>query len=642
MCDGRPPPGDGGVPAKRRAGVLCFREVAELDAGAEFLVVSRRSRPHAGDADAEPGHDRYTMPAGKFEEALDSSCEDCAQREALEEAGVECQIVEDLGWYASSSKLGEPIQTRYFLGRCVRLLDRWLEDGSRGRLWMPPPEALRAVSYRQDLAAVVDRGIQALDAARLDGRLAASPSAAVPGQGASASPLDSAGEAQAAEDAGGERFVSYSHQCGGHFRMVKPAPGTRLEVELPSRPRREVAGRPQAFARSSACSGDSCFVSGSRVVLKPFDAHEEQFYCHSLLDEDLSPLLPFVPLFYGTKKLNREQVEDLAFNGADATDTAPGHGASPGVDPADRESKYAAQHVRRYLVLEDLGGSASQPCFLDLKVGCRQRSARHNTQKRAHMAAKAAQSTSAALGFRVCGMQGFDRVTGQVQRHDKYWGQRVTVESMSRTLAMFFSLGLDRPRGSLAGVSASLVMAVVKKLERLESLLRQLPGKRFWGSSVLIFFDAGVAEEVSRESCLRSVQVKIIDFANFQDVGGEMPDQEYLCGIANVRMFLEALLRDQSPGGPLAGSLVPPPAAEVQDLEQERARERLKQATSAPAKEGSPVGVGTDDETNLAANAQTISGATGRTLLREIAPRHLVRPGSQSGGSFEGLFESLE
>merc|ERR1719188_1103217 len=249
--------------------------------------------------------------------------------------------------------------------------------------------------------------------------------------------------------------------------MVKPAPRTRLEVELPSRPRREVADRQQAFARSSASSGDSCFVSGSRVVLKPFDAREEQFYCHSLLDELLSPLLPFVPLFYGTKKLNREQVEDLAFNGADATDTAPGHSATPDVDPADRESKYASQHVRRYLVLEDLGGSASQPCFLDLKVGCRQRSARHNAQKRAHMAAKAAQSTSAALGFRVCGMQGFDRVTGQVQRHDKYWGQRVTVESMSRTLAMFFGLGLDHPRGSLAGVSASLVEAVVRRLASL-------------------------------------------------------------------------------------------------------------------------------------------------------------------------------
>jgi len=272
------------------------------------------------------------------------------------------------------------------------------------------------------------------------------------------------------------------------------------------------------------------------------------------------------------------------------------------------------------------------------------------------MAAKAAQSTSAILGFRVCGMQGFDRVTGQVKRHDKYWGQRVTVESMSRTLAMFFSLGLDRPHGSLAGVSATLVEVVVKKLERLESLLKQLSGMRFWGSSVLIFFDAGVVDEDSRESCLRSVQVKIIDFANFQDVGGELPDQEYLCGISNLRMFLEALLRNPSLDGPPASSLVPPPPSEVQDLEQERARQRLKQVKSAPAQEGSTIGTGTDDETNLAANAQTISGATGRTLLREIAPRHLLRPdgGSnsgansrsgthrQSGGSLDGLFESFE
>merc|ERR1712241_1361135 len=118
--------------------------------------------------------------------------------------------------------------------------------------------------------------------------------------------------------------------------------------------------------------------------------------------------------------------------------------------------------------------------------------------------------------------------------------------------------------GPLVGVSAALVEAVVDKLGRLESILQQLPGKRFWGSSLLIFFDAGAAEQGNLRSCMSSVRVKIIDFANFQDVGNNLPDLEYLCGIKNARIFLQGLLNGQP-----TNQLVPSPPAEVQDLEQE-------------------------------------------------------------------------
>merc|ERR1719277_470162 len=99
------------------------------------------------------------------------------------------------------------------------------------------------------------------------------------------------------------------------------------------------------------------------------------------------------------------------------------------------------------------------------------------------MAKKAAQSTSAQLGFRICGIQRYDRKTGDVQRYDKYWGQQVTTQSMTKTLAMFFADGHDE--GPLTGISADLVMEVIERLRLLEETLRQLPGMRFWGSSLL-------------------------------------------------------------------------------------------------------------------------------------------------------------
>merc|ERR1740123_1159129 len=118
----------------------------------------------------------------------------------------------------------------------------------------------------------------------------------------------------------------------------------------------------------------------------------------------------------------------------------------------------------------------------------------------------------------------------------------------------------------------------------------------------------------------------MIDFANFQDVGGNLPDFEYLCGINNTRIFLQALLCGQPLDSPPAIQLVPPPPVEVQDLEQENARQLFKCAKTTPVFLGSMGDVdGTDDEGHLGPNAQTVSGATGRTLMREIAPRHMVR-----------------
>jgi 8-oxo-dGTP pyrophosphatase MutT (NUDIX family) len=92
--------------AKRRAGVLCFRAAdptSEVN-GFEFLLISRQSRMRQVEVVETSEDDRYTIPAGKFEADLDSSSEACALREGLEEAGIECNLVQDLGSFASRSK----------------------------------------------------------------------------------------------------------------------------------------------------------------------------------------------------------------------------------------------------------------------------------------------------------------------------------------------------------------------------------------------------------------------------------------------------------------------------------------------------------------------------------------------------------
>jgi len=374
------------------------------------------------------------------------------------------------------------------------------------------------------------------------------------------------------------------------------------------------------------------------VILKPFHADEARFYCR-LHDGQLAALLPFTPMFYGTKKLRREQIEDLAARMPNKKKTMTQAMAQKDTETSREPPQVATQHVRRYLVLEDLGSTSVAPCFLDLKVGCRQRAARYGAQKRAHMAVKAAQSTSASLGFRICGMQCFSPKTGTVQRYDKYWGQQVTAESMGSTLARFFTLGEDADRGPLQGTSRDLVQRVLDKLGRLQDAVLQLPGARFWGGSVLVFFDAALAAEPSTDAFFNSLRLKTIDFANFEDVGGDCPDEEYLCGIANIKVFLQALLDGSAFDAPSQADLASPPPPSRQDAEQQGAWEALQRSLKARVEGGGCAGGDLQCEDgapnpNLAANAQTISGATGRTLLRELASsHHLVRVNENEGAS---------
>ncbi|RHY08691.1 hypothetical protein DYB37_007701 [Aphanomyces astaci] len=75
-----------------------------------------------------------------------------------------------------------------------------------------------------------------------------------------------------------------------------------------------------------------------------------------------------------------------------------------------------ASFLCEYLVLGDLTQGYMRPCVLDIKMGTRQHGADASPAKARSHSVKCAKTTSATLGFRLCGMQ-IERTTGI-----RFWG----------------------------------------------------------------------------------------------------------------------------------------------------------------------------------------------------------------------------
>jgi len=112
----------------------------------EVLLVSRRNVS-----------DSYTVPAGKYEDDADgNSFEACAMRETREEAGVEGDLILDLGWYhGQSKKASHKTCTRFFVMRCLNELTAWDEASERTRSWYDLNEAQRLVEHNPSLVDII-------------------------------------------------------------------------------------------------------------------------------------------------------------------------------------------------------------------------------------------------------------------------------------------------------------------------------------------------------------------------------------------------------------------------------------------------------------------------------------------------------
>lgn len=193
---------------------------------------------------------------------------------------------------------------------------------------------------------------------------------------------------------------------------------------------------------------------------------------------------------------------------------------------------WSTDSVQQFVVLENLLADHKFPCVLDIKLGRKQRVYDCSEAKRKLLESRCAHSTSASLGFRICGMQLYQKDTGEYISQDKYVGRALDDQGAVQNLKQYFNDGVT--------VRTSEIHRMLDKLKHLHKAMSEQHVFHFLSVSLLLIYDSDSENKVD---------ARLIDFANAIS-RDELPDEDkyedynedLLFGISSIINILHSFL----------------------------------------------------------------------------------------------------
>lgn len=208
-------------------------------------------------------------------------------------------------------------------------------------------------------------------------------------------------------------------------------------------------------------------------------------------------------------------------------------------------SRCGVTGVVNCMLLENLTSKFKFPCVLDVKVGTRLYDDNADAKKRERCNAKAASTTTMALGVRICGMQVYNPKSGKYLCQDKYHGRSLTPKTISEALRQYFELNSGNPL--VSSRSRDIIFGFVERIQKLQQVVTNQKGMRFYSSSLLLMYDGDPSNDSP------NIDIRMIDFAhttfsskNSPLTENERPDEGYLFGLKNLETRLSALVTGSS------------------------------------------------------------------------------------------------
>jgi len=183
-----------------------------------------------------------------------------------------------------------------------------------------------------------------------------------------------------------------------------------------------------------------------------------------------------------------------------------------------------------YMKMEDLARQYRFPCIMDVKIGFRTWYASADEAHIQKWMKKDAATTTSSLGFKVCGMQVYNKEDKEYWKASKKWCKTLDAYSVRSALRQF----VTHPDVSTNDIYCGQG-GLQQQLESLEQWAGEQKHFHFYSASVLILYegDATCPEDIN-------VNVKIIDFAHTMEACGKK-DKNFVSGLASFRANLDKI-----------------------------------------------------------------------------------------------------